>query len=129
VSARKPTLDALIAALRDADAALSDAIDKHNEIDEHEFAARKLGGSQIPRKMRNAVERNEGRAHPVVSDALEALCKYRPRTPHELSRYILTLLPHWRIKDASFEDENDRACIAALLANVTGATAAIVFRC
>lgn len=126
---RKPTLDALIAALARADAALSSAIDKHNEIDEHDFSARKIGGSQIPRKMRNVVERSEGRAHELVSDALEALCKYRPRTPQELSRYVVTLLPHWRIKDASFDEERDRACIAALLANVNAATASILFRC
>jgi hypothetical protein len=111
---------------RSAERGHSAAIDKHGEIDGQAFAS-KAAGLPISKKRRKAVERDEGRAHEAVSDALEALCKYRPRTPQELSLYILTLLSHWRIKDACFEEAHDRTCLIALLTNVNAATAALVF--
>ena len=125
---RKPTLDGLIAALRKADAALSAAIDKHNDIDKRAFAQRKATGSQSPTRQQAAAGRAEGLAHEQISDALGTLCRYRPRTPEELSSYIVTLLNHWRITDGTLEEDRDRACFVALLSNVNAATAALVFR-
>src|SRR3954463_3519604 len=98
--AAKPTLERLIAALRKADAALTTAIDKHGKRDMREFAARKAGRVKT-RRRDPGIERAEGRAHRAINDALEALCRYRPCTPEELASYIVTLLNHWRIKDAN----------------------------
>ena len=59
---------------------------------------------------------------------LEGIVQYRPRTPEELASYVVTVLNHWRVKDASFDGEHDRACLVAVLSNVNAATAALVFR-
>jgi hypothetical protein len=131
--ARKETFAGLIAALAKADARLSKAIEHRNVLDTRRATAGRLEAvgarTNAPsKKEERRADHEEGRAHEDTAEALQALCKYRPRTPEELSKYTLTLFSHWSIRDASFEDEHDRACLCAFLSNVNAATVALVFR-
>lgn len=115
----------LMSALRDADAALSAAIEQHNAIDSRRGTDRQKTGDE---KKLKAICRAESRAHDMTSDALYALCKYQPTTPEEFSEYLLTILNHWRVRDCNFDHEPDRDLLVSLLTNVNGTVATLVFR-
>jgi hypothetical protein len=125
---RRTTLKNLVAKLHSADKQLSHAIarqEKHETLARH---AKDLG-QRVPTKRDEAViMRAVDAAHAAVSDALLALSGYIPRTPDELSQYVLTVLPHWRIKDPSFEDERDRECLCDVLASISTSASAIIFK-
>jgi hypothetical protein len=123
----KPNIFGLVAALRKADAAFTDILNRHNADDEEAIAAgRPLGVN----KKAKAIEREEARAIDQVNEAFQALCRYRARTPEELAEYVTVLFNHWRITNSPNNDFSEREAepLRLILTSINSAAVNMLIR-